>query len=86
MNDAALIGYVNCSEYRKKTLEYLDNKSTTPTNIAKGINILPNHISKVLKELSLKGLIQCLNPEARKGRIYEITEVGRKVNKDVKKL
>ena len=86
MNYADLVGYVSCSEYRVKTLDYLSEKSTTPTNIAKGVDILPNHISKVLKELSLKGLIQCLNPEARKGRIYEITEVGRKVNKDVKKL
>jgi predicted transcriptional regulator len=86
MNYAELIGYINSSKYREKALDYLSKKRNTPTNIAKNTGIRVNHISKVLKELSVKGLIQCLNPEARKGRIYEITEVGRKVNKDVKKL
>lgn len=86
MNYAELVGYINSSKYREKALDYLNKKRNTPTNIAKNTGIRVNHISKVLKELSVKGLIQCLNPEARKGRIYEITEVGRKVNKDVKKL
>ena len=73
--------YVNCSKYRVKVLEYLDSVDyDMPKNIAEKNGIRQNHISKVLRELHEINLIECINPEAHKGRLYRITSVGREVN------
>ena len=72
--------YVDCSMYRLKTLNYLrDNEFSTPTKIAKGINIRSNHVSKCLRELTSKKLIECVNPEQRKGRLYRLTPYGERL-------
>jgi hypothetical protein len=38
-----------------------------------------SHISRSLRELTEKGLVQCLTPNATKNRIYGLTELGQKV-------
>ncbi|WP_231493676.1 hypothetical protein [Methanobrevibacter arboriphilus] len=40
-----------------------------------------SHISTILKELSDKNLIKCLNPQKRQGRLYTTTDKGKKVLK-----
>lgn len=73
--------YVNCSKYRVKVLEYLDSVDyDMPKNIAGNIGILQNHISMTLSQLMNEGLIECVNPEAHKGRLYRITDEGHEVN------
>jgi len=47
-----------------------------PKEIAERSNIKTNHVSKVLSELKSKELIELVNPEARKGRLYRLTDVG----------
>ena len=47
-----------------------------PKDIAADCGILQNHISNVLTELSNLGLIVCINPEVKKGRVYRLTEDG----------
>ena len=86
MNNGRLVGYVVSSTYRIKVLNFLNKGESIPVKIADGTGIRPNHISKVLRELKVKGLIECINPEARKGRIYSITQMGKKINEKVKKL
>lgn len=54
-----------------------------PTQIAKKSNIRPNHISKVLGELKAHALVECINPEVRKGRLYRLTEHGEDVVKNL---
>ena len=79
MNDELLClkSYVQISEYRLKTLLALSDVSVEiPTKIAKKTGILTNHISKVLKELVDADLCECINPEARKGRLYRLTKLG----------
>ncbi|MBQ9024833.1 MAG: DUF2250 domain-containing protein [Methanobrevibacter sp.] len=69
--------YVQCSTYRVKTLEYLEKTGyDMPKNIANNVGILQNHISTVLSELKKAGLVECINPEARKGRLYRLTDTG----------
>ena len=48
----------------------------TPTKISEESGIRSNHVSKVLNELKSKNLIVCINEEARKGRLYKLTEEG----------
>lgn len=74
-----LISYVEISKYREKTLKSIGNNVKIPTNIAKDSNIRTNHISKVLSELKSKEIVECINEEARKGRLYRLTDTGKEV-------
>ena len=85
MNYPSEIGYIGSSKYRQNVMEYLTTvEAKTPTDIAKHTGIRTNHISKTLKELSNKGVIKCLNDEARKGRLYAITDKGVKVLEEMR--
>lgn len=82
-----LAAYVNISSYRTKTMLYLDGLNCDiPTNIAEGIGIRSNHISVVLRELKSKELVECINPEARKGRLYRLTTKGLEVARYMRML
>ena len=70
-------GYVKASTYRFKVIQFLRNNNyAMPRKIADEIKIKPNHISKVLTELKQQDLVECINPEARKGRLYRLTHTG----------
>lgn len=85
MNYPSEIGYIGSSKYRQNVMKYLTTvEAETPTDIAKHTGIRTNHISKTLKELSTKGVIECLNDEARKGRLYAITDKGIKVLEEMR--
>ena len=77
------ISYVNISKYRTKVMKTLDGEVKIPTVIAKDSGIRTNHVSKVLAELKAHELIECINPEARKGRLYRQTENGEEVSKNI---
>lgn len=68
--------YINISSYRVKTVKALKNEVLMPTQIVKDAGIRPNHISKVLSELKEAGIAECINEEARKGRLYRLTDLG----------
>lgn len=75
-----LLAYVKINEYRSKVMEYLSDKDYDfPVNIANGVGIRTNHISMTLSQLKKHGLVECINPEARKGRLYRLTQVGVKI-------
>lgn len=68
--------YVNRSSYRVKVLKSLKNDVKMPTQIAEDSGILPNHISNVLRQLKEKEIVECINPEVRKGRLYRLSDEG----------
>ena len=74
-----LTSYVQISKYREKTLKSIGDDVKIPTNIAKDSGIRTNHISKVLSELKSKDIVECINEEARKGRLYRLTDTGKDV-------
>ena len=69
------IKYVNRSSYRVKVLKTL-GEDAIPTQIASDSGILPNHISNVLSQLKEKDIVECINPEVRKGRLYRLSDEG----------
>ena len=73
------IEYVKRSGYKTKVLKSLEKGVKIPSGIAKDTEILTNHISVVLKQLKDYELVECINPEVRKGRLYRLTDKGRKV-------
>lgn len=75
--------YVEISTYRTKVMKTLDGEVKIPTVIAKDSGIKPNHISKVLSELKAHELVECINPEVRKGRLYRLTDIGDEIVKNL---
>lgn len=64
------ISYVQISKYLAKTMKSLDGEVLIASQIAKNSGIMTKHISKVLSELKAHELVECINPEVRKGRLY----------------
>ena len=79
-----LVGYVISSTYRTEVMKTLIEKPKIPSKIAADIGIKQNHISNVLNQLKEKGLIRLINPEAKNGRIHELTDVGLEIAKELK--
>ena len=77
------ISYVEISQYRKKVMKSLEDNVKIPTTIARDSGIRTNHISKVLGELKEHELVECINPEVRKGRLYRLTDKGEKVTENL---
>ncbi|MBO6274678.1 MAG: transcriptional regulator [Methanobrevibacter sp.] len=73
------ISYVQISKYRLKAMKALEDNVKIPSVIARDSGIKTNHISKVLSELRAHGLVECINPEVRKGRLYRLTDIGEEV-------
>lgn len=77
------MSYVKISTYRTKVMKSLDDEVKIPSQIAKDSDILQNHISAVLKQLKEHELVECINPEVRKGRLYRLTEHGKDIVKNM---
>ena len=77
------ISYVEISKYRTKVMKSLDGDVKIPSVIAKDSGIRTNHISKVLSELKAHELVECVNPEVRKGRLYRLTDKGEEIIKNL---
>lgn len=77
------MNYVQISKYRTKTMKALEGNAKIPSVIARDSGIRTNHISKVLSELKAHELVECINPEARKGMLYRLTDKGDDVVKNL---
>ena len=64
-------------------MKSLDGEAKIPSHIAKDTDILTNHISGILRQLKDHGLVECINPEVKKGRLYRLTEKGEEIVKEV---
>ena len=45
---------------------------------------MQNHLSNPLKQLKEYELVECINPEVRKGRLYRLTDKGDALVKNIK--
>lgn len=79
------LGFVMRSKYRKGVFFSLE-KPIRPSQIAKNLDLRLTHVTRVLRELKQKGFVKCLNPKEIIGRFYVLTEEGKKLIKQVKKL
>lgn len=71
---------------RKLCLESLASGPKTPHAIAKSSGEHLSHISRALRELMQKGLVECLTPNLPKNRIYVITTKGKEVLGKIRKM
>ncbi len=75
------VGFLKANRLSRKIIEFLSSSKAplTPLEISKATDIARSNISTQLIELRKRGLVECLNPKARKGRLYNITAKGKKV-------
>ncbi len=74
------IGFILASKYRIKVLKELVKSEKTPKSIANKTKISINHVSNILKELLEHEIINLLNPSMKKGRLYQISEKGKRIH------
>lgn len=75
------ISLIKSSSYRQKILECLGTNIMTPAELAKKSGYRLSHVSMYLTDLKGTGLVQCLNEESKKGRLYQMTDLGKKAIK-----
>ncbi len=73
-----LVSFVVRGKIRKKVLENL-TEPRTPTELSEIIGTQRSTISRSIRSLMEKGLVECITPDEHMGRYYKITEVGKNV-------
>jgi len=82
-----LVGKVYASSYKLSILRSLEEKGQmTPTSLEKATEIKFSHVSDTLKDLVELKLVVCITPELRKGKIYAITDLGKRVLQEVSRM
>ena len=79
-------GYVFASSYRKKVVRSIGDGPKTPKAIAIETKLRLNHVSSTLSDLEENGIVSCLTPNIRKGKIYDLTRDGKSVLEQLKKM
>ena len=77
------ISYVKISTYRTRVMKSLEDEVKMPSQIARDSDIRQNHISNILRQLKEHELVECINPEVRKGRLYRLTDTGNALVKNL---
>jgi DNA-binding MarR family transcriptional regulator len=77
MSDWGDVGYLLASQLRVQILRALEERVITPSQLAQVLARSRSTTSTLLKGLRERGLVECLNPNQRKGRLYSITDKGR---------
>ena len=81
--DWQLISFIKRSKYRELVLKALSNPKI-PTQIKKEVKIDKAHVTRALQSLMDKELVVCHTPKARKYKIFQITNKGLMILKQLK--
>ena len=73
-----LLSFVARGKNRSKVLNSLDSVQT-PTEISKRLKIQRSTVSRTISELKEKGLVKCLTPQEKMGRLYTLSSSGKKI-------
>lgn len=79
-----VIGFVISSKYRIAVLETLSTGPTIPSSIASETGLPITHVSRALRSLRDRSLVELLvSKHKKKGRIYGMTERGQRLWKQI---
>lgn len=81
-----LIAFVRRGKNRKTLLKLLSDKKKTQAELHHESNMYRTHVRRTLLELQKKKLVKCLNPKDRICKMYQITNLGKSVEKKLKEL
>lgn len=79
-------GFVIASGYRKNIVLSIGKGPKTPKQISVETKIRLNHVSTIIGVLEEKGIVRCLTPDLSKGKIFDLTDDGRKILKQIKSM
>jgi len=71
------VSFLIASSYRRKIAICLLDGPKTPSGVSKQTNIRIEHVTRAIRELEQKNLVKCLTSRSRRGRLYEITKLGK---------
>lgn len=77
------ISLIKSSSYRQRIIESFVTNIMTPAEIAKTTGFRLGHVSMYLSNLKEAGIVECLNEDSKKGRLYQITDLGKNAMKFV---
>lgn len=77
--DIYLKAFVLRAKNRKIVLQKLKDGEKTQSQIHHETKLYRTHVRRTLLELQSKKLVKCLNPKDRIYKLYEITDLGKKV-------
>lgn len=80
-----LVSFINRSRQRRKILLALRSPAT-PSKLSKETGMYLTHVSRALRELTEKGLAECLTPKERVEKYYRITALGENVLKKINEM
>ena len=78
-----LVSFVSRGKIRKVVLSNLI-KPHTPTELSHIIKTHRSTTSRTILALESKGLVNCITPNEKMGRYYEITSMGKKILQKIK--
>ena len=78
------LAFVKASKHRTNIVKYLSESNKTPKDLSMEFSVHQNTISGTLKELRDQKIVEVINPEAKKGRIYKLTDIGLEIAKELK--
>lgn len=78
------LSFVIRAKNRRLVLNYL-MEARTPTEIASRTQVQRSTISRTILELQKEGLVRCITPLEKMGRLYRLTSSGKKIYELLKK-
>lgn len=79
------LSLIKASKYREEIMNAIGDNIKLPSEISAQTDIRLNHVSSVLRTLKEHGLVECLNEESKRGRLYKLTELGKNAIREIRK-
>lgn len=76
------VAYVTGSKYRILVFDELDGGPKHPTDIAEAGDVARSHVSRALKQLRDRSLVQSYGDGSR-SKLYVLTDLGAQVNEEI---
>ncbi len=76
------LSYVLRAKTRKKIVVIMD-KIRMPSELKRELKIEDSNIARALRELEKEGIIKCLTPKQKMGKLYTLTHEGEEIRKKV---
>ncbi|MBI2666323.1 winged helix-turn-helix transcriptional regulator [Candidatus Woesearchaeota archaeon] len=80
-----LYGYIITSQLRKKIFLLLSKRPFRQSEIAQKLNQKQPNISKALADLEKQEIVECLTPNKKAWKLYELSKIGKDVLTEIKR-
>lgn len=75
--------YIVTSKIRRKIVLTLSKKPLRQAEITAKLRLKQPNVSKALCDLEKNQIVQCLTPNKKAWKLYELTELGKEIIKDI---